>query len=839
MEKVKISETPKYPSPFTDGDYGEGYSCKTVIEQKILKELQPHFEEKTINYAIDEALYYSDIFTESLVPGAVDCTYIDDDCVPEELLNELKENVAKLEDVPEHEKDWHPGSDNQVLDLVHPSLYPVVFGRTRGLAKDVSSTEVPKWDSVIGKGETDCVILPPIESIEHPYVKNRQYTPERFQYRSEKYQWLPTEFGVDADGKVKILSYINNLHPEIHEKMYGTLEKIFEKFIPLFNNVLTDSCEQNKKNDKLRISSNDYNVEEFEDYFNRLRKEEAEKNGTEFVRVNEEDADEEDIDECYETYDDEKLVTIPEDYKFSPESVPKNNITVDLKGSRLQVIVKLANIILTPEKPTYKGGVWHVEGMLNEEIVATGIHYYDQENITDSYLAFRQSIREPDYEQNDNKGVKEIYNLEDEGPLNQRLGEIKTVKNRIISFPNIYQHQVQDFELQDKTKPGYRKRLNNTVDIPKTIKDISVPNLIKILSLSDMFFFDKKIERITLTIIETPRTILTKKIEELIEDGGGQATFNYFKTFQSLTADVIGELTFGKSFNAVPNDGHPMTEWVNSAIQYGTLIQACLTFRFFRFMFSNLEKDKFNVHIMQMYMTAKNNDGKKLSYAELVSEMFLMLVAGIDTTSVTMSWLLHIYMVYPDVYRKVVEEIDSVFPDRSKAIKSQEARAKLPYFMATVYECMRLKAAVSGVLFRENNNEGIELSGYYIPPKVDMGMFTEGAHNDTEIWEKPDSFIPERFLGKEGDRLKKEVIVFSFGVRICAGRNLAWAEITTVIPNLMRNYNVRLPDDSRYGVNVLDKNRRNEPLLLEDLVFNTCAPANVERDCNLIVTHRA
>ncbi|PVU91559.1 hypothetical protein BB559_004071 [Furculomyces boomerangus] len=446
MKKTKLTEIPKYPTPFYGGDYDTGYNVKTVFEQEILKvlteiknkpnwnkkiknseirkkwikELLSHFEEQVINYAIDEALYYSDIFTGSLVPGAVDCSYIDDDYIPEELLNELKENVAKLEDVPENEKDWHPGSDNQVLDLIHPSLYPVVFGRTRGITDDVSSTEVPKWDSVIGKGETKFVI-PPEEDNE---------------YLSEKYQWLPTEFDVDASGKVGILSYINNLHPEIHEKLYRTLEKIFEKFIPLFNNALTDSCEQNEKNDKLRIDEEDYDFESMGEYINRLRKEEAEKNGTEFVRV-----------------------TFPQDYKFNPESVPKNNVTVDLKGSRLQVIVKLANIILTPENPKYKGGVWHVEGMQNEEIVATGIYYYDQENVTDSYLAFRQCIREEEYMGYDNNTLEHVFNLASEDPLSQYLGEIKTMKNRMISFPNIYQHQVQDFELQDKTKPGYRKIL--------------------------------------------------------------------------------------------------------------------------------------------------------------------------------------------------------------------------------------------------------------------------------------------------------------------------------------------------------------------------------------------
>ncbi|PVU95534.1 hypothetical protein BB559_002696, partial [Furculomyces boomerangus] len=362
----------------------------------LYEEFQPHFEEKTINYATEEALYYSDIFTGSLVPGAVDCTYIGDDCIPEELLDELKENVAELEDVPEHEKDWDPGSNNQVLDLLHPSLYPVVFGRTRGITDDVSSTEVPKWDSVIGKGETKSVI-PPEEDNE---------------YLSEKYQWLPAQFDVDANGKVRILSYINNLHPKIHEKMYGTLEKIFEK-----------------------ISSDDYYNEEFEDYFNRLRKGEAEKNGTEFVRgLNKEDVDKEDLDDYCGTYGDEKLILV---CKYR----------------------KLANIVLTHENPKYKGGVWHVEGMENKEIVTTGMYYYDQENITDSYLAFRQCVCEEEYTSYDFDTLKSVFNLKNQEPLNQRLGEIKTVKNRMISFPNIYQHQVQDFVLQDKTKPGYRKIL--------------------------------------------------------------------------------------------------------------------------------------------------------------------------------------------------------------------------------------------------------------------------------------------------------------------------------------------------------------------------------------------
>lgn len=44
----------------------------------------------------------------------------------------------------------------------------------------------------------------------------------------------------------------------------------------------------------------------------------------------------------------------------------------------LQVIFKLASVYQTPEKPTYSGSQWHVEGALNEHICATSLFYYDQ-----------------------------------------------------------------------------------------------------------------------------------------------------------------------------------------------------------------------------------------------------------------------------------------------------------------------------------------------------------------------------------------------------------------------------------------------------------------------------
>lgn len=61
----------------------------------------------------------------------------------------------------------------------------------------------------------------------------------------------------------------------------------------------------------------------------------------------------------------------------------------------------------------YPGGSWHVEGMANERIIASGIYYYDSENITESRLAFRAAVGQGNinYLQGDGLGLSRTYGL--------------------------------------------------------------------------------------------------------------------------------------------------------------------------------------------------------------------------------------------------------------------------------------------------------------------------------------------------------------------------------------------------------------------------------------------
>ncbi|MFD5066343.1 DUF4246 domain-containing protein [Streptomyces sp. NPDC058369] len=370
--------------------------------------------EAQVRFVLAELARYTELrdARTGIEVSAVDGVWQSDTLIDDELRSRLREAVRVLEEVPEEKKDWHPGSDGQVLDLVHPSLFCLVRGVSGG----------------------------PERAWENP-------TPHYWKHEfSETFQWLPTDVEIGADGEVAFRSYVNNVHPEDHRELAAVLPDLFGRMRPLLENVLTDLRHPRP----LRIKINPYGwydsepeYPEEDDFSDKEAYEEAV------------EAHDEAMDDWYQN----RQPVIPDAPEYAPPALPDGFAPVDLRGRRLQVIVKLATIHLTPEKPEYAGGSWHVEGMLNERIVSTGIYYWDSENITESRLSFRAALDDPEYEQNDNNGVRDAYGLVDEDALNQVLGSAATPTGRCLAFPNVLQHRVGSFGLADPSRPGYRKIL--------------------------------------------------------------------------------------------------------------------------------------------------------------------------------------------------------------------------------------------------------------------------------------------------------------------------------------------------------------------------------------------
>jgi Protein of unknown function (DUF4246) len=400
-----------------------------------------------------------------------------DTLVSKDLRDALKKAVAPLENVPDRYKDWHPGSDNKVLDLVHPSLFQLVYGRSRVVTDGkVGVDDCAKW---VGKG--DVIPVPADEDLQQSTSGLRYHRNQEGLFWSKQFQWLPCDVQFAEGDAVKIASYVNNLHPVQHQQLYPVLEQLIAKAIPLWNETLTDL--DYIRPARIRCGGTQY--KELDVEFKDRKREE----GDPISDSSDEDYNE---DEFYEFENqwikDHRVLIAPEPGEFKArEPAAPTDLRQQFADKGMQVIVKLANIHLTPEKPKYDGGSWHVEGMLNEHICATALYYYDNENITDSRLHFRQkteteSVLEKQYEQNDFEGVEEIYGIEDQAPAIQELGWVTTREGRMLSFPNVLQHRVAPFELVDKTKPGHRKivalflvdpyvRVLSTANVPPQQRD--------------------------------------------------------------------------------------------------------------------------------------------------------------------------------------------------------------------------------------------------------------------------------------------------------------------------------------------------------------------------------
>lgn len=253
-----------------------------------------------------------------------------DTAILEDLKQLLKQAVAPFEAVPEEQKDYHPGTNKKVVDLVHQSLFPVVYGHTHILRDRLIGLE--DCLSSVGQGE----LLP---------VSNKGRT---IKY-SRKFQWLPCDVELLENDQCRITSYISNAHPIEHRALYGAVEKIIARVIPLWNKSLT---------------SPSYAVGQ------RIRYYEVEYLDHKDPKPIEEDVeDETEYWEKIREWEAAQPIKQPEPYgRFKAPDYQEPGDWVDLKSeyreSGLQVIVKLASIELTPEDPEYEGGSWHVEGQL-------------------------------------------------------------------------------------------------------------------------------------------------------------------------------------------------------------------------------------------------------------------------------------------------------------------------------------------------------------------------------------------------------------------------------------------------------------------------------------------
>lgn len=349
-------------------------------------------------------------FTKTLETGSA-CAKADE-LIDAGLREELLAGVAVLLDADEDEKDWHPGSDNKVLNLVHPSLFPLAYGLTEVLPEG----SVGLLDCVESCGKGKVAPQPSLMPWKSPYGSTNP--PEEDEARcSTRFQWLPAEVKFTGAGsQVQFMSYINNLHPVRHKDLYSSISKVVSKVIPMWNHVLVKGWRgcvpprimvmEAKTEPPCRPSFLDehpYDRRKTKDALLMAKTEEylALPDAPRYDDVSDDEEDQMYKDGSWKN-DDAMGIYDAVDWKFRrirravhPEpgdaftyeewkagkSTKKDKrendyysrvpqlrhdyyqvrLEKDFADQGLQVIVKLASVELTPDKPTYEGGDWHLE----------------------------------------------------------------------------------------------------------------------------------------------------------------------------------------------------------------------------------------------------------------------------------------------------------------------------------------------------------------------------------------------------------------------------------------------------------------------------------------------
>jgi hypothetical protein len=187
---------------------------------------------------------------------------------------------------------------------------------------------------------------------------------------------LHLELGFDV---ARITSYINNLEPLKFGGLYKIIEEVLTCAIPMFNESLSILRYDALEPERIECTEIEYPEGQSEDAFYKKHRYNPEEHG------DDENAHWERLEEMKRER--EPILPDPGEFKPPDRSVVETggkkrdaDGTVKMESSEshdmlgvnlardypkgIQVIVKLANIELTPEKPTYDGGSWHVEGQL-------------------------------------------------------------------------------------------------------------------------------------------------------------------------------------------------------------------------------------------------------------------------------------------------------------------------------------------------------------------------------------------------------------------------------------------------------------------------------------------
>lgn len=229
------------------------------------------------------------------------------------------------------------------------------------------------------------------------------------------------------------------------------------------------------------------------------------------------------------------------------------------------------------------------------------------------------------------------------------------------------------------------------------------------------------------------------------------------------------------------------------------------------------EKEFVDADVFAYLLGEQGKQRRKLDRRELQQDCMLMVVAGSDTTSNTMTFCLYELARHPEVVARLREELDHLVSDPLQPQEFDKLRDSAPLLNSCINETLRLWPPVPSGLQRTttaplalpDTARGSQ-GKIVLPANTVASTHTWTIHRDPNNFYDPDTFIPDRWMESQESSAAhnaKAWAPFGYGSTSCIGKNLAYMEMRAVLAQFIVRFDFSISpeDDRQFGESVRDQ----------------------------------
>ncbi|CAN7996058.1 unnamed protein product [Ixodes hexagonus] len=184
---------------------------------------------------------------------------------------------------------------------------------------------------------------------------------------------------------------------------------------------------------------------------------------------------------------------------------------------------------------------------------------------------------------------------------------------------------------------------------------------------------------------------------------------------------------------------------------------------------ANPLKKKRLLTFLDILLTYSLDSDSSFTDEDIREEVDTFMFEGHDTTALAIAWALYLIALYPEVQKKLQQELDTVLGDDPEKDVSMDDMKELKYMDRVTKECQRLYPSVPFI--GRTVTKELKLGDFVLPEDTTIDIFIYALHRDPKIFPDSEVFDPERFSSENSaSRHPFAFIPFSAGSRNCIGK---------------------------------------------------------------------